>query len=261
MLEGIISGVIQGIFEWFPVSSQGVIAIVSEIFMNSEFESAIALGIWLHSGTSLAALIVFRRDLLSMLSHLKSTENNNIGRNYAYTTFFSALIGVPILLFIEEINIQSGSVMMIFIGLAMLITATFLKYSKLEKNEKSLKDIRIKDSILIGVMQGLSAVPGLSRSGVTIAVLLGRGFGRTDSLKFSFMLSIPVSLGAAVIAGIRYELPQSTIGIVGAFTAFLVGLISIKSLLAFSSRVNFFWFMMVAGVMIITGGVLQIILS
>ena len=94
MLEGIISGVIQGIFEWFPVSSQGVIAIVSDIFMNSEFESAIALGIWLHSGTSLAALIVFRRDLFSMLSHLKSTGNNNIGRNYAYTTFFLSLIHI-----------------------------------------------------------------------------------------------------------------------------------------------------------------------
>ncbi|MBT17438.1 MAG: hypothetical protein CL889_00470 [Dehalococcoidia bacterium] len=261
MLEGIISGIIQGIFEWLPVSSQGVITIVSELFMDYEFESAIALGIWLHSGTSLAALIIFREDLKVLLLQLKNSNTNNFSRNYAYTTFISAIIGVPILLFLGEINIQSGSAVMVLIGLAMTSTSIFLKFSRVIKDERSLADISIKDSILIGTMQGLSAIPGLSRSGVTVAVMLGRGLGRKDALRFSFMLSIPVSLGAALVAGIRYGLPQSTVGAVGAFTALLVGLVSIKALLVLSGKINFSLFMGIAGIAILLGGLFQIMVS
>ena len=261
MLEGIISGIIQGIFEWLPVSSQGVITMVSEILMDYEVESAIALGIWLHSGTSLAALIIFREDLKMLLLQLKNSNANNFSRNYVYTTFISAIIGFPILLFLGEINIQSGSAVMVLIGLAMTITSVFLKFSRVIKDERALADISIKDSILIGAIQGLSAIPGLSRSGVTVAVLLGRGFGRKDALRFSFMLSIPVSLGAALVAGIRYELPQSTVGAVGALTALLVGLVSIKALLALSGKINFSMFMGIAGIAILAGGLFQIMAS
>jgi undecaprenyl-diphosphatase len=114
------------------------------------------------------------------------------------------------------------------------------------------------DAVLTGIAQGLAVLPGLSRSGLTVAILLGRGMDRTEALAVSFLMSIPASLGAALFAGLKSDGLRTVEGVVGAVVAMVVGLASIRLLLYVAHRANFFWFVLLAGVAIMAGGVMQI---
>ena len=122
-----------------------------------------------------------------------------------------------------------------------------------------MASVSLKDALLCGILQGVAVLPGLSRSGLTVAVLLARRLDRRESLTLSFLMSIPAGLGAAGFAYSRDNVLMGMEGIVASIVAFLVGLFSIRVLLRLAERVNLGPFVLAVGALMIAGAVFQVL--
>jgi len=259
VVGGVLLGIVQGITEWLPVSSEGAVTAAGSLFLDMTTADALAFALWLHLGTAVAATIAFRTQLLGLAREALSdpTHPSPLLVFLVVGTASSVFVGLPILLALDEISTAFGAAGMIAVGALMLITAA-TQARQGQAGERTRDDLSMLDAVSTGIAQGLAALPGLSRSGLTVAVLLGRGVDRSEALAVSFLMSIPASLGAALFAGLDSDSLRSTEGVVGAVVAMVVGLASIRLLLYVAHRVNFFWFVLLAGVAIMAGGVAQI---
>ena len=127
---------------------------------------------------------------------------------------------------------------MVVVGVALLFTGV-LQIARRGPGARDRDDMEVRDGLLAGVSQGLAVIPGLSRSGVTVAALLWRGFDRREALVLSFLMSVPASLAAAAFAVLDGAFVVSAEALVGAAVAFGTGLVTIKVLVAVAERVNF----------------------
>jgi undecaprenyl-diphosphatase len=156
------------------------------------------------------------------------------------STTLTGIVGVPIYLLLksilENIQIDVGNIV---IGLFLIATGVILKYRSIS-GFKKVEDSNILDMILAGMAQGISIIPGISRSGSTLAVLLGREFDKEEALRISFLMSIP-----AILGGIVLEAKDMTF-VIGTFpaliSAFITSIIVIKLLLEFAKKLNFSYF-------------------
>ena len=228
MLEQIILGIVQGIVEWLPVSSEGVLILIRTNFFPIEqgLEKTIREVLFLHLGTFLAALLYFRKDVW------KVWENKKLFNFLLITTLISGILGYSLLkLFInlEEDLVLSSKIITLIIGLLLLITA-YLQIKVNKRGDREIKDLNNKDSWLLGLMQGLSALPGLSRSGLTVSTLLLRKFNSHDALKLSFLMSLPIVLAGNIVLNLN-SFSFSLELFVGLIFSFVFGLLTINLLL------------------------------
>ncbi len=261
MVEEIISGIVQGIFEWLPVSSEGVLFLLQVNFFNS-FDGTVDIfkGIlFLHLGTFLAALIYLRKDVLSIFKTIikyKSSdlEEKNIFKFLFLSTLISGLLGLLLLKFFigfdEEIK-GASRILTIVIGLLLLITA-FLQIKVRKGGLRDCKDLTLKDGLLLGFVQGLSILPGLSRSGLTVSFLLLRRFGEETSLRLSFLMSLPVIFAANIFL----NLPEASLyfskeAMLGLLFSFIFGLLTIDLLMKITKKINSGFFILFFGVLTI----------
>jgi undecaprenyl-diphosphatase len=258
MATGAFLGLLQGLFEWLPVSSQGAVTAIANLVLDRDIDEAIALGLWLHLGTSMAAAIAFRAEVLELLREAVRRERPRSPRFdfLVLATAVSIVVGLPLVLTLDNLSSRAGSAAMIAVGVAMLFTGA-VQLASPRHGTHGEKEIGRGDAVLAGLAQGLATIPGLSRSGLTVAVLLGRGVEREAALRLSFLMSIPAGLGAALIAGFDSNLLTSIEGLVGAFVALAVGLVSIRLLLALARHVNFAAFVLLMGAAIAGGGIWQ----
>lgn len=242
MWEYFLLGALQGIFEWLPISSQGVMTIFSS-FVDIEM-SAIDFSLFLHSGTMLAVLIFFREDWINLIL-LKDKE---LLRFFVIASIISLSLGFVLYKTIG--NIALGSGLLFLIGFGLLLTSWFQK-----------KNIRLNiskdfNSIIVGLLQGLSVIPGVSRSGSTIFGLSLKENDPSEILKKSYIISLP-----AVAASTGYIfLNNPTISSfpwIALLSSFIFGIISLKVLLDFSKKVNFSKLTMIFGILCIIGGIIE----
>jgi undecaprenyl-diphosphatase len=140
----------------------------------------------------------------------------------------------------------------------MLVTAIALR-ARRGGGSRDRSELTTLDAVVFGIAQGLATVPGLSRSGLTVAALLGRGLSKGEALSISFMMSIPASLGAALVAGLDDKGPLLGAGLVGAAIAAVIGIATIRVLLSVAQRTNFAVFVAGLGLLVISGGLLQVL--
>jgi len=202
MLEQIVLGTIQGIVEWLPVSSEGVLVLIRTNFFDIEqgLEKTIREVLFLHLGTFLAAFLYFRKDVFRVWG------NKKLFNFLLITTIITGLLGYGLLnLFVnlEEQVALSGKFITLAIGLLLLITA-YLQIRAKTRGHREIRDLKTGDSLLLGLMQGLAVLPGLSRSGLTVSSLLLKKFNSRDALKLSFLMSLPVVLGGNIILNFKY---------------------------------------------------------
>ncbi|MDD6024647.1 MAG: undecaprenyl-diphosphate phosphatase [Oscillospiraceae bacterium] len=206
-LTAILLGLVQGITEFLPVSSSGHLAILQNIF---HVEGAdLMFDVMLHVGTLFAIFIVYYRDVrgvirggLSLVGLGKDRGRTSpAARQRRHLAVFIIIGTLPLLLvlpFKSRIEALSGNT--VFVGMMLLVTGLILyladRYGRARKTEQQ---ISILDILLVGLGQALAVVPGISRSGTTISTGMLRGFQRTFAVKFSFLLSIPAVLGAALL--------------------------------------------------------------
>lgn len=205
IFQGILMAFFQGIIEWLPISSEGQLSLVFiNIFHMTDLE-AVTLALILHIGTMISVLWFFRQDFIKMID-----VHNPITKMVIFATLGTAITAVPIVLFfktywetmIQQLNIDPGILFSILIGILLILTGLILanqpEQGTLEISAVSQREI-IKFGLIVGLAQGVAALPGVSRSGMTITALLFLGFTQHESLRISFIISVPAVLGATIL--------------------------------------------------------------
>jgi undecaprenyl-diphosphatase len=206
IIQAIILGIVQGLTELLPVSSSAHL-VIAQSFMSGFHQPGVLFDAILHLGTMASVIYFFRKDLVSMLSSILPgppmppvpEAQRKAYRRLLFliliSTFITGLIG---LLFRERIEILFTSVK---VAASMLfVTGLFLFFSDWKKHAtKTESDLSITDALIIGIVQAIALIPGISRSGSTIACGIFLGLSREAAARYSFLISIPAILGAVVL--------------------------------------------------------------
>lgn len=244
MLNYLILGAVQGVFEWLPISSEGVVALLSQLLIKDL--NAVEVALFLHLGTLIAVLIYFFKDWKKILLF----KNKDLIRFLTITTIVSGLIGF--FLYQLVINIAIGSYLLLLTGFGLLFTAYF------HKKKKKIVLNSNKLAIIAGLLQGIAVIPGLSRSAATI---FGLSLGRENPkeiLKLSYLMSAPAVAMSSLYLYIQNPVSLSCFW-PAILTSSLVGILSLKIILAFSQRINFFKFAIFFALLCFIGGVISLI--
>jgi undecaprenyl-diphosphatase len=242
-------GILQGLTEFLPISSSGHL-VLGENLLKVKFDD-ISFEVFLHFGTFLSVLIIFRKTIWGMIkavaektgaiyggrSRTNSLEYDQTCLNENWNLFWLILLGsVPAgilgILFKEVVEKSFSSPL--FVSIMLLFTGSFLLLTKFFK--KAEGKIKKFDAFLIGIAQAMAMLPGISRSGLTISTGIFRGIKREKAAEFSFLLSLPAILGATALK-LKDVLNQNNpsfnlwIYLIGMVCAFLFGCLAIKFLL------------------------------
>ena len=248
IIQSIILGILQGIGEFLPISSSGHLIVIPYLF-NWE-EHSLAFDVALHFGTLIAVLAIFWKDWFNLtkgafekIVHKKSSFENNMFWYLVLATIPGALIGKVFESQVEEVFRNPSYIYIIAISLAVMGVLIYLgdKWSekKYKGKETEYEKLSLKQTLVIGLSQALAIVPGFSRSGTTMLTARLMGVSRSAAAKFTFLLSVPIILGATVlkfpdmIKGFSVEL------IIGIVVSVAVGIISIKFLLKYLKNHDF----------------------
>ncbi len=238
-IEAILLGLVQGLTEWFPVSSSGHLAMI-QLLMG--IRGDLLFDILLHLGTMCVIVVRFRDDLYKIaIDFAKGNLDSEAGKRGVLVVSGSiptALIGAA---FYEPL--RSSYEDLFIIGTAFAASGLALHLSK-NRTEERRHALKFFDSILIGIAQGISIIPGISRSGLTIATGILIGLRREEAFKYSFLLAIPAILGAAVFEAANQPLTQMdwNVSLLGFVTAIIVGYASISLLWTFVQRNQLHYF-------------------
>lgn len=247
MLESVVLGIIQGITEWIPISSEGMITLAKIKLFHSTagLKEIVCEALFLHLGTFFAAIVYFRKDLLTLVKlpfvfKQARGEDKKLFFFLTLTTVISGLIGFRLLLTMDKISAYfeaSGKIIMILVAILLFVTG-MLQLRVHSKGAKTANNLKPIDGWLLGIVQGLAVLPGLSRSGTTIAALLMMGFEKTVALRLSFLMSLPLILAGNIILNIR-EIQLTAENLVSLLVSFVVGLLSINLFFKITEKVNF----------------------
>jgi len=253
LLSAIILGIVQGLVEWLPISSEATVTLTAKFLLGMDYQEALSVSVFLHWGTLIAAVIYFRKELLQMAKDILSRNaNKDLPVFLIITTLLSGIIATPLLFLAFTIEIPDG-LFTIFIGIFLLFIAF------LQKNQKAGKEtkVEIKKAVIPGLAQGFSALPGISRSGITLATLLAEKFPLKDALRLSFLMSIPIVFAAELMLPvIKHDFAVTPEMLAGAAAAAIAGFLSISALLKFAEKVNFFRATLTLGAIVLTAGLL-----
>lgn len=243
MLKSIILGIIQGIGEFLPISSSAHLILVPYLFGWEQ--SSLAYDIALHFGTLLAVLVIFFKDWWNLfigavdkVTKGKDSFENKMFWYLVIATIPGALLGVLLDDVVE--NIFRQKIWLIASSLAIMGVLIYLGDRWADKHykiETDFKHISLKQAFLIGLSQALAIIPGFSRSGTTILTARLLGLSKSAATKFTFLLSVPIIAGATILEIGNLAFTWETL--MGVFTAFIVGIFSIKFLLNYIKRHDF----------------------
>lgn len=233
VFEAIILGLIQGLTEFLPVSSSGHLEI-GHVLFGVHTDSNLSFDIVVHGATVLSTLVVFRKEIFELFAGLFKFSWNEPTQYVAKLVLSAVPVAVVGFLFEEQIEaLFSGN--LVFIGSMLLVTATLLSIAYFVKKRE--RKIGFIDALVIGFAQVLAIVPGISRSGSTIATGLIIGNNKNNLAKFSFLMVIIPILGANFIKLISGDLSQQQgIEMLPLFTGFIAAFVS--GLLACRLMVN-----------------------
>lgn len=246
-VEGILLGILQGLTEFLPVSSSGHLVIFQD-FLGVR-QPGITFEVMVHFGTLLSVIWVFGADIIRIFSRMwREKRERHFAAMLILGTIPTGLMGF---LFADVFKRFYEST--ITTGFMLLITGVIVyALAHMVPGKKDEQAVTAKDALFISVAQGLAIIPGISRSGSTITSALWRGLDRETAVKFSFLVSIPVILGATLLE-LKGMSASGFVGLTsgvlyGTITAFLAGILAIKVFihLLTTGRFHFFayycWF-------------------
>ena len=243
MIKSIILGIVQGIAEFLPISSSAHLILVPYL-LGWEAHS-MAFDIALHFGTLIAVLAVFFREWwnLFMGAVKKVTKGKESFENKMFWYLVAATVPGALLGFLlEDVveNVFRTKIWLMATALAVMGILIFIGDKWADKHykiETDFKHISFKQALIIGLSQALAIIPGFSRSGTTILSARLMGLSKSAATKFTFLLSVPIIAGAAILKVGDLEFTIETL--IGVFTSFIVGLFTIKFLLNYIKKHDF----------------------
>ncbi|AUS98874.1 undecaprenyl-diphosphatase [Clostridium thermosuccinogenes] len=247
-LEAFILGLVQGLTEFLPISSSGHLVIFQRLF---GLHDVITFDVAVHFATLVAVCAVLWKDIIEILKRPFS----KLPLLIVVGTIPTALIGVLLKDFFDSIFNSA-----VTLGFEFLITGLVLWYAEsVRSRNKGLKEMTYTDATVVGVAQGLAILPAVSRSGLTLAGALSRGLNREFALKFSFLMSIPAILGAAVL-DVYDTVKAGSLSVdvlplvIGMLTAAVSGYLSVRFMLKVFSKTSlkvFSYYVFALGIIII----------
>jgi undecaprenyl-diphosphatase len=203
LIYSAIIGIIQGISEWLPISSKTQIIVSSTYLLKLTFQQAYTFGLFMEIGTIIAAVVYFRKDLFEMIQVLLGSKNKMHRKLLIYVvvvTLVTGIIAAPLYLVADSISGIAVGIPMLILGLVLIGDAALIRYSRKKRekgmNSRKLENLTLKDYLLIGIVQGISALPGVSRSGTTTSAMLLVNVEPDEAFRLSFLAGIFASIGA-----------------------------------------------------------------
>lgn len=254
MIQAVLMGLLQGLTEFLPVSSSGHLIIGGELLEIQQ--TGILLEVCLHCGTLVAVCIFFRQQIYDIIESLmavllrRKTKNEVVLQKRRHNLLLLLYIivaciptGIIGLVLEHYSDVLFTSVKLV--GALLLVTGAVLWLTPRQPKKKPTH-ITVKKSLIIGLVQGLAVLPGISRSGSTIATSLFLGISREDAAKFSFLISVPTILGATLLEalklrgnGLSAELPPA---LLGAVVAGISGYFALRFLIGVLNRGKLYYF-------------------
>ncbi len=243
MLIYILLGILQGMFEWIPISSEGIIALISYFFIKEI--NPIDIALFSHTGTFFIILIYFRKDWKEVII----LKNTKLLKFLIISNIISLIVAFPIYNIIKDVKM--GSSLLIITGFGLLFTSYFHKSKR--KIELSLNKL----SIIAGFLQGLSIIPGFSRSGSTIFGLSLGKFSPSEILKISYMMSAPSILASTIYLFLKNPIMiESWPALI---SSFFIGIISLHFIINISKKMNFYKFTLIFALLCFIGAAINFI--
>ncbi len=236
VLQAVFLGAVQGLAEFLPISSSGHLVLIPWFFGFRD--PGLAFDASLHFGTAIAVLGFFWRDFERLLrAFAKSVATRSIDSPDAKLSWYLVIASIPGglagILLEKKAEDFFRAPLLVAASLAVMGIVLFAA-DKLSARAKDMSNLGLKDALLIGGMQALAIIPGVSRSGITITTGLMRNFDRKDAARFSFLLSAPITLGAALYEARKlFEIKPDATFFAGVTTSAVVGYMSIKYLLKY----------------------------
>lgn len=222
LFQAIILGIVQGITEWLPVSSSGHLVLFQQLFGLGE---SVAFDALVHIATVIVIFMVFWKDILAMLRSLlawKWDDNTKLLAFIIIATIPTAIIG---LLFEDWLTGLFTN--MLLLGVFFIVNGMILFLTRYAKAKKG-KELNWWESLLMGIAQGISIIPSISRSGITVSTGLFLGIKKENLIKFSFLMSVPAIIGALVLKADELVFESLGAMIFGFVAALIVGYFSLK---------------------------------
>lgn len=231
-LQALVLGIVQGLTEYLPVSSSGHLAIGSYLF-GIEGEENLAFTVLVHVATVMSTFVVLWKEIDWILKGLFKFKMNDETKYFLNIVVSMIPIGIVGVFFKDKVEEIFGSGLLI-VGCCLLLTAALLTFSYYAK-PRQREHISLKDAFIIGLAQACAVLPGLSRSGSTIATGLLLGNNKEKLAQFSFLMVIPPILGEALLDVLKAAKGEEAFGdisvlplVVGFIAAFVSGCLACK---------------------------------
>ncbi|MFC4356911.1 undecaprenyl-diphosphate phosphatase [Halobium salinum] len=263
LLVALVVGLVQGVVEWLPISSEGNVALALTLLGESP-EAAVGYALFLHLGTGLSATVYFRDDIVETLRGAQEWRPGDaFGPGSATLSFVvlatlaSGVTGALAYTALETlVSALTGGAFVALIGALLVATGVLTHVAGgVSGGDRDRPDLL--DALLVGGLQGLAILPGVSRSGTTAGALLLRGHDGEGSFRLSFLLSVPAALGGAAIAvldagGLPALSPAAAV--VSLAVAAVVGYLTVGALMKAARRLPFPAVCVALGALALVGG-------
>ena len=249
IVEAIIQGVVQGLTEFLPVSSSGHLEI-GQALLGTSGEDNLTFAIVVHTATVLSTLVVLWREVAQLFAGTFTTLKWNSEKDYVAKIVVSMIpVFIVGMFFKDEVEAFFGNGLLL-VGICLLVTALLLALSEwLQKRRRGAgHEVGYKDALIIGIAQACAVLPGLSRSGSTIATGLLCGVKKESVAQFSFLMVLVPILGEALLDGIKLLQGEITSelglvpALVGFVAAFVTGCFACRFMIEIVRRQRLVWF-------------------
>jgi len=261
-LYAVLLGLVQGISEWLPISSKTQIIFASTILFSLPLAVAYAFGLFMEIGSVGSAVTYFRKDIRALFN------DRRLVTYLLVVTLVTGLVGAPLFYLTDKVLTSSPyniGIPMILLGLVLIGIGFYIRYSRTKPRLiVGLEQMRLKNYIAIGIAQGIAALPGVSRSGMTVSTMLLMGVKPEQAFRLSYLAYIPASLGAFFVTLLlsrsqvdtAIQVVEPTGILIAIATSAIVGIIVISYLLKFAKRSRIYIIDFVLGAIALVLGII-----
>lgn len=263
----IILGLVQGTSEWLPISSKTQILFASTLLFSLPLAVAYAFGLFMEIGSVGSALVYFRRDIRLVF------KDRKLVRYLVVVTVFTGIVGAPLYYLTDKVLSTSPyniGIPMVLLGLVLIGTGLYIRYSRTKPRVAvGLEEMKLKNYVLVGIAQGIAALPGVSRSGMTVSTMLLMGVKPEQAFRLSYLAYIPASLGAFFVTLVlsrsqvdtAIQAVEPTGILIAIATSALIGIVVISYLLKFAKTSRIYIIDFVLGTIALVLGIIATIFA
>jgi undecaprenyl-diphosphatase len=263
----IILGLVQGISEWLPISSKTQVLFASTLLFSLPLAAAYAFGLFMEIGSVGSALVYFRRDIRSLF------KDRRLVVYLLVVTVFTGMVGAPLYYLTDKVLSTSPyniGIPMVLLGFVLIGIGFYIRYSRTKpRMVDGLQEMKLKNYVVIGIAQGIAALPGVSRSGMTVSTMLLMGVKPDQAFRLSYLAYIPASLGGFFVTLIlsrsqvdtAIQVVEPTGILIAIATAAAVGIVVISYLLKFAKTSRIYMIDFVLGAIALVVGIIATLLA